>query len=509
MQKKILSLFIIFLFITQAAYSVARDYFQLSMYAPLSEQAFFYLENRQLDSIIFKQDNEEFKEIFDYNHSGEINVYSFRRDTLNNWNKFFKTKLTYYENDTIITSFHWNIDKNDWDAGEKNGIYRDNKGNITHIIELNWDSKTEQFKRVGGVEYMYDKDGNQTLRVPYSWRYTIDRPESFKLEHFFDDKHNEIYAISYQWLTHNPFRPYYSLVNGQKISTIGWVMLVKRETTYNQHNKPTTKIRMPNEWCPSEDRWRNDICAIKEEYFYDENQNPTLIVHYCRDATTGNHWEKTGIVYEYCYDEYENLTAKSGNWGGGQRYYREYAYDRNHQKILELIRLSKEDQWINYSKEEYRYDERGNKEMEIHYSWDDEKEEWISRRKEESRYDEKGNIEMKIYYSWDFGKREWRGYKEEYKYDKRGNQLLSENSRIESGNDWKKESKLEKVYDENNNLLLSIEMRGKENTWVNSSKTEYEYIHTNLVKRKSDYKWDTETQQWEKDVEVEYFYGIK
>jgi len=332
------------------------------------------------------------------------------------------------------------------------------------MISSHWDSKTQQLKIFQGIEYAYDKNGNQTLIHPYNWiSRWVDGGGPYKYERLFDDKNNEIYAVRYYWGSHTLTPPYH----------LEWQIGSKTETTYNQHNKPTTKVEIVKE--RHGEAWKGT--PTKQEYFYNENQALTLIIHYSLD-TINNSWKETGFKDEFCYDEQGNLISGTGFMNTVTRYYREYTYNQNNQKILELIYRDKGNQRTNHIKDEYRYDERGNMEIEARYVWDAENEEWEKRSKKE------------------------------YKYDERGNQLLSANywGRKEE-NTWVKWMQEEKAYDENNNIILKIQMNGAGNELRNGFKKEYEYIHTNLIKRELNYRWEYETQQWQQYAEFEYFYS--
>jgi len=186
------------------------------------------------------------------------------------------------------------------------------------------------------------------------------------------------------------------------------------------------------------------------------------------------------------------------------------------QRLDSVVRIERDintNEWLNSSKEEYAYNDRGNLILEAYYHWNSETEQWEGDDKYEYTYDERGNLILVAAYQWNSETEQWEGYyKSEYTYDERGNLILEAyyhwNSETEQ---WEGDDKYEYTYDENGNLILETDYEWNSDTvqWKVSDKYEYTYDERDNRILKAAYQWNSETEQWEGLFKYEYAYDEK
>jgi hypothetical protein len=299
---------------------------------------------------------------------------------------------------------------------------------------------------------------------------------------------------------------------------------------YNDHNNGTQKLQSKSVF----EYNANNLITNKEEYTYYFNN---LMLAY-------------GTKTSYTYDSNNNIDIQIvrilDSIACINYMMTDDDYDLNANKIQSVVSYwdNSLSIFINSSKTECIYDINNNLTLKITYSWDTTLSIWVDSWKREYAYNSNGFITFTAQYLWDNG---WEGHwKNEYEYDLNNN--LSKDSRYWWGWDgitytWTPNTKYEYSYDNNNNILsktgfipsspsasgISFQLFQKDvysyntnnqqieqinsfwdsttQSWVNSSKTESEYINSQINERIS-YSWDSISSIWNSTYKTEYLYNV-
>ena len=298
---------------------------------------------------------------------------------------------------------------------------------------------------------------------------------------------------------------------------------------YNDHNNGTQKLQSKSVF----EYNANNLITNKEEYTYYFNN---LMLAY-------------GTKTSYTYDSNNNIDIQIvrilDSIACINYMMTDDDYDLNANKIQSVVSYwdNSLSIFINSSKTECIYDINNNLTLKITYSWDTTLSIWVDSWKREYAYNSNGFITFTAQYLWNNG---WEGHwKNEYEYDLNNN--LSKDSRYWWGWDgitytWTPNTKYEYSYD-NNNILsktgfipssasasgISFQLFQKDvysyntnnqqieqinsfwdsttQSWVNSSKTESEYINSQINERIS-YSWDSISSIWNSTYKTEYLYNV-
>ena len=301
---------------------------------------------------------------------------------------------------------------------------------------------------------------------------------------------------------------------------------------YNDHNNGTQKLQSKSVF----EYNANNLITNKEEYTYYFNN---LMLAY-------------GTKTSYTYDSNNNIDIQIvrilDSIACINYMMTDDDYDLNANKIQSVVSYwdNSLSIFINSSKTECIYDINNNLTLKITYSWDTTLSIWVDSWKREYAYNSNGFITFTAQYLWNNG---WEGHwKNEYEYDLNNN--LSKDSRYWWGWDgitytWTPNTKYEYSYDNNNNnnILsktgfipsspsasgISFQLFQKDvysyntnnqqieqinsfwdsttQSWVNSSKTESEYINSQINERIS-YSWDSISSIWNSTYKTEYLYNV-
>ena len=301
---------------------------------------------------------------------------------------------------------------------------------------------------------------------------------------------------------------------------------------YNDHNNGTQKLQSKSVF----EYNANNLITNKEEYTYYFNN---LMLAY-------------GTKTSYTYDSNNNIDIQIvrilDSIACINYMMTDDDYDLNANKIQSVVSYwdNSLSIFINSSKTECIYDINNNLTQKITYSWDTTLSIWVDSWKREYAYNSNGFITFTAQYLWNNG---WEGHwKNEYEYDLNNN--LSKDSRYWWGWDgitytWTPNTKYEYSYDNNNNnnILsktgfipsspsasgISFQLFQKDvysyntnnqqieqinsfwdsttQSWVNSSKTESEYINSQINERIS-YSWDSISSIWNSTYKTEYLYNV-
>ena len=296
---------------------------------------------------------------------------------------------------------------------------------------------------------------------------------------------------------------------------------------YNYHNNGTQELQSKSVFKYNSD----NLITVKEELTY--NLNGT-----------------TGTNTSYTYDSNNNIDIQTSSYLDSISWVNymknDDDYDINGNKIQSIYSYWNNSLsiFINSTKTEFNYDINNNLSQQTSYAWDTISSVWIYHWKREYAYNSNGLMTLTAQYTWN---NVWEGHwKNEFEYDINSN--LSKESWHFWGWDgivytWKPHTKHEYIYGINNNTLsrtvfigtspsasgISFQLFQKDvysyntnneqieqinsfwdsttQSWVNYSKTESEYINSQINERIS-YSWDSVSSIWNSTNKTEYLYNI-
>ena len=226
--------------------------------------------------------------------------------------------------------------------------------------------------------FFYDEHENNTLRIEYLWKPTInDWWESRKYEYTYDDKKNIIIEIV------EDFRD--SLIKN-------WFVypLSKNEYTYDTNRNLTMNAEY--RWNSIDNEWE-EIRKEKIEYVYDNNRNITKEICY-HWGSMKNIWGKS-YKYEYTYDTHGNrkktvlsyYSSKKNVWKKDHKLRFTHDVSGNLIKVIDNKRLGRRKSVLEKRyKIEYMYDSNQNLIRTISYDRT-KKYTWREKRKYDYIYD--------------------------------------------------------------------------------------------------------------------------
>ena len=294
--------------------------------------------------------------------------------------------------------------------------------------------------------------------------------------------------------------------------------------------------------------YNNGTQELQSKSVFEYNSDNLIIE---KEEITYNLNGTTGINTSYTYDSNNNIDIQISSYLDSISWVNyiknDDDYNINGNKIQSIISYWNNSLSIfrNSSKTEFNYDINNNLSQEITYAWDTISSVWIYSWKREHTYNINGFITLTAQHLWNNG---WEGHwKNEYEYDLNNN--ISKDSRYWWGWDginytWTPNTKYEYSYDVNNNNILSkigftttspsasgisfllfqkevysydtnnqqIEQiqlfwNSTSQSWVNSSKTETDYINSQIIERIY-YSWDSVLSIWNSTNKTEYLYNV-
>jgi len=215
----------------------------------------------------------------------------------------------------------------------------------------------------------------------------------------------------------------------------------------------------------------------KEDYYYDQNGNDTLMVLYNRNV--------------------------DDNWTFNRKYVT--AYDLKNRMISRSYFLwhSLTQKWWGQNKQVFEFDDYGNKTLEAYYTWSDVRNKWQGSSKSEYSFDNCGLPVLLITYQWDLKLFDWVGTaKEEYTYNKHGIQISETNSEWNNGlKDWSYVNKIESETIDNTDgrqyYYAYYEWENIFNRWKGIYKTEFFINNSDLAALIFNYIWNVADAKWE------------
>ena len=189
----------------------------------------------------------------------------------------------------------------------------------------------------------------------------------------------------------------------------------------------------------------------------------------------------------------------------------EFFYDENGNRVLWVLYDwdSESESFINQSKEERNYDNNENITLKISYDWDSNSETFIPTYKFEYYYDNNENLTLLVQYYWNSDSETFiQSNKNEYSYDNNNNQTLRIEYYYTVPEVLVPSGKYEYLYDNNNNETLRIEYywdMGSE-TFIPSNKYERSYDNEDKLTTRTRYTWDLNSESFSDYEKLENFY---
>ncbi|MBE6341151.1 MAG: hypothetical protein E7069_10530 [Bacteroidales bacterium] len=392
----------------------------------------------------------------------EIQVLDYSLTTGANGENVSKTECTYNEEGkiTLRTTSVWNAETKAWEINEKTEYSYDTDTIVSISYSLN--AEDGLFVAVSKTEDLYDTDGRHIYNNKYKW----DSVNNVWIEEGGELRDDNGSTISQ------------TTIESKWISEINkWVYINKRRYDYdNSHQILSENYN----WNTETESW---VGAYKYEYEYDEKGNYTKISYYNEWDSAVNDWVLSYTVKnEYTYDENGNMKQNLGfTWS------------------------AETNTWINDSKEEVTYEDKGK--VSCTYVLDSETNTWVNYEKTEYIYTEKGDVSYKYKYSWNSETEswkllEWNSYKCDYIYDDNGNKVQCIYYEMQDDGQWIESSKYDYAYNEAGELISTVQSRwdSEVNDWLYYQKSLVFYAP--YRGSSESYIWDSETNTWKGDFKI-------
>lgn len=359
--------------------------------------------------------------------------------------------------------------------GEKQNkyVYQYNAvGKVTEEVRYSWNDPNW----IPNTRQLYEYDENGNL-LSYS-NYMINGSEwqlYWKDVYTYDSSNNRT-SLSYNYyndegeMTSQSYYEYNSVGQPTKYEykelRNGVLTLVEQgQYVYNSENKQTHSER---QLLDENGEW---YYSFYYSYGYDSQGNQTLYENYSWNADEGKLFLFEGYYTQYD-DMGRNIYNEQKNWNGSgyERVVFRVDYDENNKIILKEDLRDNPDEYM-HSIEEYTYAD------------DD-----LS-----STSNLKDTLIRK-----DSGSKEVTFTSTDYKYNDKGHLLLEETFEVDPETEQRgaKSSSVERTYDSQGRTTVIIISFYENNSILESSRTEYEYIDDNGNYIESYYNWDNESEKW-------------
>ena len=359
--------------------------------------------------------------------------------------------------------------------GEKQNkyVYQYNAvGKVTEEVRYSWNDPNW----IPNTRQLYEYDENGNL-LSYS-NYMINGSEwqlYWKEVYTYDSSNNQI-SLSYNYydaegeMTSQYYYEYNSVGQPTKYEykelRNGVLTLTLRDQySYDSANRLT---HAESQFLDENGEWHFTLYI---DYEYNSQGKPTLYENYSWNADEGKLFLIQGYYTQYD-DMGRNIYNEQKNWNGSgyERVVFRVDYDENNKIILKEDLRDNPDEYM-HSIEEYTYAD------------DD-----LS-----STSNLKDTLIRK-----DSGSKEVTFTSTDYKYNDKGHLLLEETFEVDPETEQRgaKYSSVERTYDSQGRTTVIIISFYENNSILESSRTEYEYIDDNGNYIESYYNWDNESEKW-------------
>lgn len=397
-----------------------------------------------------------------------------------------KTEYTYTDRQSLLSSVSYIQENETWVASSMMERTYDDLNRVTGertytaVTDGSWQNETMQEWEWTGWSYSYI-----SMWASYTW----DTAGEFwcgKEKYERDKDPNTWNDLSYM------------RYSGWTQET-GWIGVSGYEYAYAWNGLQTLNIQYQG-WDHENNCWRD---GTKEEYSYD--------VYGYRTQLLSSTWDSSVAEWVYAYktvsgrddalrqiltEEWQYDTSLQ-KWIGS--YKQEYAYDDNGNRTLEALYDgwdTEGDCWRGSYKQEYSYKENWSSNA-WYNGWDYTNHTWIGAEKTETvtEYSEKGYVRQDIQSEWDMDSLDWSlAYKNEDAY-------IYVNDTVYYGDDnYYINTRSYKVY--------TSQYKGDGGLWFGESKTEYQYDEAMRKKAEVYYQGMISETEWQPHERCEYEYDM-
>lgn len=209
-----------------------------------------------------------------------------------------------------------------------------------------------------------------------------------------------------------------------------------------------------------------------------------------------------------------NTTDPDGILSGERKALKSISSSQNLDSVVTSVYQVENEDWLNYRKSEFIFENNGKTKTEYQYTWDSENFKWSNWKHNICKYNDVGNKIEEIKGLWNQGSLTWeQTSKEVWAYNSTG--LLTFYAKFlwnTSLKIWEGEKREQYTYDEQGNILEHIysEWNSVDNDFRNLYQQTNEYLVGDLMKYIFSY-WNNTNQSWEVYSFVEYHYnnGLK
>jgi len=347
-----------------------------------------------LDSVVYVDDEVEYKEYFTYDSSNKRLTWIKKRKTVfdTNWVNDKSYTDTYDDDGNLLTHLYqkWNDNIGSLINYRLSTYTRDDAGNILTSLYQKWDSSEGIWENSSNRTHTYDDNGNKLTSLNEQWDSDAGAWTNYwSVTYTYDGNGNMLTSSDKDWNSNDG----------------SWINHWRRTFTYDNAGSLLTLLA---------ETWENiaGIWEIKSltTNTYNESGNllTDLIERWDSDAET---WENSDRE-TYTYDNNENiLTNLSENWD---------------------VDSSK---WVNDERHTYTYDSSGNMLTDFFEDWRDNTY-WKNGYLINNTYDETGNLLASIWNYWNSNDQIWwESMHSFFTYNNNGN-LIYTKSESWSGSGW-------------------------------------------------------------------------
>ena len=314
-------------------------------------------------------------------------------------------------------------------TGYTEWVFNEN-GNWILVVNKSWDEITQKWVPSLKVELEYIKTAN-TMEISYQWNKTAKQwVNNLKQVYLYNENGQLINSSSYSW----------------SVDQNQWLYYGKIEKGYDPegNNLFTAFYKydvVKNEW----------VGSTKDEYLYENGEKSMHITSVWKSDL--KQWINSGKSEFYYTEESKKITemgfvwnSSENKWSISSKYEQEYD---NNENILRVITYSPDSilQWRGIYREEYNYDELGNKTFYASYNWSVNSQQWIGEFKYEYAYN-LSVLAEKITSRWNINQNDWiYSEKSNFIFDSKGNQTLNLDCLWNSvNNTWSIRSRSQRFY---------------------------------------------------------------
>jgi hypothetical protein len=263
-----------------------------------------------LDSLIYLQQENIFKETFTYNDAGKRLVYlnQIWSDSGNYWQNIYRYNYTYEESGELKEELFegWDNTNLVWDPASLITYSYDSFGNILSRNWKIWDSSLSEWVNFAQLRFTYDENNNNLSAIEESWDKTASSWVEWIIRTYSYDNSNNLLSETKQfwdrnssiWVNANLYTFSYDtqgnmLTNTDMSwndSTNSWKNIWRETRTFGSNGNILSFLG--EMWDDDSTSWQNNV---KATYNYSQNG---LTVYMLNEIWFNNSWSKTNRITE-------------------------------------------------------------------------------------------------------------------------------------------------------------------------------------------------------------------